>query len=60
MKNNKILEEYIYKGHNIFICDNEEDGIFAAIYLNGVFVDCSPFRNDIESAKECAENIIDI
>ena len=59
-KKNKVITAYNYKGYNIYICDDHREGYFASI-LNedGKYVDCTPFRNDIESVKTCAENIID-
>ena len=57
-KKNKVITAYNYKGYNIYICDDRE-GYFASIGdADGKYVDCTPFRNDIESVKACAENII--
>jgi hypothetical protein len=58
-KKSNVITAYQYKGYTIYICDHSE-GYYASIAdADGEYVDCSPYRNDIPSVKECAENTID-
>ena len=54
-----IITAYNYKGYNIYLCDDDGDLYISILDENGKFVDSTPFHNDIESVKECAENIVD-
>ena len=49
-----------YKDFNIYLSHNS-NGIYASIYKGerDIYVDCTPYRNDDESALEAARNIID-
>jgi hypothetical protein len=59
-KKGNIVTSYNYKGFNIYICDDATEGYYASIAdCDGKYVDSTPFRNDIESVKTAAENIID-
>ena len=59
MKNkSNIITSYNHKGYTVYICDHA-DGYYGSIADDeGEHVDVTPFRNDIESVKEAAENII--
>jgi hypothetical protein len=59
MKNkSNVISAYNHKGYTVYICDHA-DGYYGSIANDeGVPVDVTPFRSDIESVKEAAENII--
>lgn len=58
-KKSNVVNQFQYKGYTIFICEATE-GLYASIADEfGKYVDSTPFRHDIESVKEAAENIID-
>lgn len=55
----KVITANNYKGYAIYICQGK-DGYYVSISdENGKYVDCTPERNDIESVKSAAENLID-
>lgn len=62
MKNNSakanVIAAYNYRGHTIYVCDHT-DGYYAGVFdADGNYIDCTPYRNDMESVKEAAENIV--
>jgi hypothetical protein len=59
-KKSNVIHAYQYKGRNCYVCEDAEGLFFVSIAdEDGKHIDSTPARNDIESVKEAAANIID-
>lgn len=58
-KKSNVVNTFNYKGHNIYICEDSQ-GLYATIAdQDGLPRGSTPYRNDMESVKLIAENMID-
>lgn len=54
-----LILTYDFLGYTIHVCDGYRDGYYGSIEdADGKYVDCTPFRNDVESVKAAAETIV--